>query len=81
MNAGDESTGRVARACWLLFVVAWLVHVGCSLIGWDHTLLNRFQFRQVQTAIAALFHPPGLPQPDYVLPLFGPPWELSLIHI
>lgn len=70
--------GRTTRWLWLLFAAAWLVHFGFSAVGWDHTLLNRFQFRQVQTAIGTLFFPAGGFALDHELPLFGPPWAVPL---
>lgn len=77
----DSTTKVSARSLhwlWLLFAGAWLVHLGFSLVGWDNTLLNRLQFRQVQTAITTLFFPvEGFPL-AYETPLFGPPWAIPL---
>lgn len=69
---------RDERWLWLLFAVALCAHFHFSLQGWDNTLLNRLQFRQVQTAITTLFFPPGGFPLDYELPLFGPPWSIPL---
>lgn len=65
---------------WLvaIFVGAWLIHFGLSLVGWENTLLNRFQFRQVQTAVSAAYYPPGQLKLDYDTPIFGPPWSVPL---
>ena len=73
-----NSAARDLRWLWVLFVAAWCLHVGCSLVGWDNTLLSRFQFRQVQTAMSALFFPAHGFALDYELPLFGPPWSAPL---
>ena len=69
---------REERWLWLFFAAAWCVHVHFSLQGWDNTLLNRLQFRQVQTAISTLFYPIDQFPLAYETPLFGPPWAIPL---
>ncbi len=61
-----------------LFVlaVAWLINAKVLFIGWDSTLLGVHEFRQLQTAISALYYPGGLDGLRYLTPLLGPPWSI-----
>ena len=61
-----------------LFGAVWLLQAVLAAIGWDHTLLGDFEFRQVQTAIAARFYPGDAFRLDYETPLLGPPWQIPL---
>jgi hypothetical protein len=76
--ASRPTVARDERRLWLLFAGVWLVHVALSLVGWNNTLIGRFEFRQVQTAITTLFFPPHGFRFDYETPLFGTPSSIPL---
>ena len=44
--------------------------------AWDASLLDRYQFRQSQTALTAYWLQQDGFQPAYPLPIFGPPWSV-----
>ncbi len=77
-SQAGSTASKDERWLWVFFAAAWLAAFGFSAIGWENTLLGRFQFRQVQTAIAAAFFPIGTFPLNYELPLFGPPWSVPL---
>ena len=66
------------RWLWALFVVAWFLNFGFSLVGWENTLISRFEFRQVQTALTTRYFPAGGFPLAYETPVFGPPWSIPL---
>ncbi len=69
------STTPVQRFRVTLFLLCLAVNLGCSLIGWDHSLRERHESRQVQTAMSARYLQREGWSLDYPLPLFGPPWS------
>lgn len=75
---GPASHDRHERWLWVLFGCAWCVSVYFSLIGLENTLLGRFQFRQLQTALATQWMMREGFSLAYSLPLFGPPWAVPL---
>ena len=66
----------------------WLVPVICGLLlcvalwvmtrAWDASLLDRFQFRQTQTALTAEWIQKDGFHFAYRMPVFGPPWSAPM---
>lgn len=46
--------------------------------GWERSLIDRHEFRQIQTAIGAYWIKESGFHLDYETPLFGPPWSFPL---
>ncbi|MBI2497640.1 MAG: hypothetical protein HYV75_06915 [Opitutae bacterium] len=59
----------------VLFLGCLAVNLGFSLVGWDHSLREIHESRQVQTALTARHLQREGWSLDYPLPLFGPPWS------
>ncbi|MDB6126910.1 MAG: hypothetical protein JWM35_806 [Verrucomicrobia bacterium] len=77
-SAASVPDHRDDRWLWALFIVAWLINFGYSLVGWENTLISEFEFRQAQTAITTEYFPPGHFPLAYETPVFGPPWTIPL---
>jgi hypothetical protein len=77
MTPGDTSP-RSARASLAVFIVAAVVALGFSLVGWTHNLLEGHEFRQAQTALTIRALARGEWSFAYPLPLFGPPWSAPM---
>ncbi|MBI2513706.1 MAG: glycosyltransferase family 39 protein [Opitutae bacterium] len=45
---------------------------------WDASILDRYEFRQLQTALSAFWMQRAGFQFDYLTPLFGPPWSIPM---
>lgn len=75
---GPTFSKRDERWLCALFIVAWFVNFGFSLVGWENTLISRFEFRQSQTALSTAYFPPGKFPLAYETPVFGPPWSVPL---
>jgi len=44
--------------------------------SWHASILDRYEFRQIQTALSIFWIQHGGYQLDYLTPLFGPPWSI-----
>lgn len=62
---------------WLFFVLLALA-LWFTTRGWHSIILDRHEFRQVQTAAATYWIKAEGFKLDYELPLFGPPWSIPL---
>lgn len=58
-----------------LFLICLAANLGFSLVGWNHSLREIHESRQVQTALSARYLQREGWSLDYPLPLFGPPWS------
>lgn len=45
---------------------------------WDASILDRYEFRQLQTALSAYWIQADGFKLDYLTPLFGPPWSIPM---
>lgn len=66
---------------WTLGIILGIVGLGSvwfASSGWDRPLLDRHEFRQIQTAISAHWIKEAGYRFDYETPLFGPPWSFPL---
>ncbi|MDI1334721.1 MAG: glycosyltransferase family 39 protein [Lacunisphaera sp.] len=57
----------------MLGVAAWMV-----TRSWHASILDRYEFRQLQTALSAFWMQQDGFHLDYLTPLFGPPWSIPL---
>jgi len=75
----DQRLGQLAARRWLSPLLAALL-LGLALWvmtrAWDASLLDRYQFRQTQTALTAYWLQQDGFQLAYPLPIFGPPWSV-----
>lgn len=65
----------VRRLYVVLFAICLAVNLAFSLVGWNHSLREIHESRQVQTALSARHLQREGWSVDYPLPLFGPPWS------
>lgn len=65
----------VRRLYVALFAACFAVNLGFSLVGWNHSLREIHESRQVQTALSARHLQREGWSLGYPLPLFGPPWS------
>ena len=64
------------RRWWVaLFLICLALNLGFSLVGWNHSLREIHESRQVQTALSARYLQQEGWSLDYPLPIFGPPWS------
>lgn len=73
MNAPKSS-----RALLVVFVLAVLFSLSQLTRSWDASLLDRYEFRQLQTALTAYWIAEDGWQLAYPTPLFGPPWSIPM---
>jgi hypothetical protein len=69
---------RQDRLLWSLLALTLLASLWLATRGWDRPLLDRHEFRQIQTAIGAYWIREEGYRLDYETPLFGPPWSFPL---
>ncbi len=55
-----------------------LITLWCATRGWHDGLLDRHEFRQLQTALTTHWMQTTGWQLDYATPLFGPPWSVPM---
>ncbi|MFM1813541.1 MAG: hypothetical protein RLZ98_236 [Pseudomonadota bacterium] len=75
MNGRRETP---ARALVILFVTVLLVALFLLSLSWHGSLLDRYEFRQLQTALTAHWIALDGWQLAYPTPLFGPPWSIPM---
>jgi hypothetical protein len=75
MTAKSDSSDRK-----LVVMFALVIMVALSLLSlsWHESLLDRYEFRQLQTALSAFWIAQEGWQMSYLLPLFGPPWSVPM---
>lgn len=67
-----------ARALVVMFGLVVLVAGGLLTRSWHASLLDRYEFRQLQTALTTQWIAQEGWQLDYPTPLFGPPWSVPM---
>jgi len=60
----------------LIFAVVLLLSLWITTRGWQASILDRHEFRQLQTALSTHWIKVAGYQLDYETPLFGPPWSI-----
>ncbi len=66
------------RALIVMFVMVVIAALGIMMLSWNASLLDRYEFRQIQTALSTFWIVQEGWQMDYFLPLFGPPWSVPM---
>ncbi|MCC6416075.1 MAG: hypothetical protein IT582_09210 [Opitutaceae bacterium] len=74
-----KQTGhRPDRALWLLFFAVAALAVFLLTLSWRASILDRYEFRQLQTALTAYWLAHDGWSLAYPTPLFGPPWSIPM---
>lgn len=73
-----ESTPASSRTLTLLFAAVTVVALLLLTQSWHASLLDRYEFRQLQTALTTYWIDQEGWQLNYPTPLFGPPWSVPL---
>ncbi len=76
MNAPAPETR--AGPLYLVFTVMLAATLWFTMRGWDAPILDRHEFRQLQTALSAHWLRETGWKLDYETPLFGPPWSIPM---
>lgn len=71
-------TGTPAWKLWLMFAIVLLLALGLLTRGWRASLLDRYEFRQLQTAVSTYWIAQDGWRLAYPTPLFGPPWSVPM---
>jgi len=66
------------RVFLFLFILTALTSLYYAIQGWDGSLMQRYAFRQTQTAITVQQMLKGGPLLQYETPVLGPPWSIPL---
>lgn len=61
-----------------LFAIMLVLTLWCTTRGWRNSILDRHEFRQLQTATSTYWIKEAGYKLDYELPLFGPPWSIPM---
>ncbi|MEZ5415661.1 MAG: hypothetical protein R3F03_15245 [Opitutaceae bacterium] len=67
-----------ARGLVLAFTLTLAGAIGVLFLSWQASLLDRYEFRQLQTALSTFWIASEGWKLDYPLPLFGPPWSVPM---
>ncbi len=78
MSEHSPNTSNSARALVVMFGLVALLAIGLLTLSWHASLLDRYEFRQLQTALSTYWIAQGGWQLDYPTPLFGPPWSVPM---
>jgi hypothetical protein len=78
MAAPSDKTASSSRALVVLFGLVTLLAGGLLTLSWHASLLDRYEFRQLQTAISTYWIAHDGWQLAYATPLFGPPWSVPM---
>ena len=61
-----------------MFITVAIAALSMMALSWNASLLDRYEFRQIQTALSTFWIVQAGWQWDYLLPLFGPPWSVPM---
>jgi hypothetical protein len=75
MNGSRQTSDR---ALTVMFVLVALLSLALLAQSWHGSLLDRYEFRQLQTALSTYWISLEGWQLDYPTPLFGPPWSVPM---
>lgn len=76
MNGSPHSSE--SRAPWIIFGLVLVLALVALTTRWSAPILDRHEFRQVQTAVSAYWIRETGWKLDYETPLFGPPWSIPM---
>lgn len=75
----EPETSRASpRALAVMFGCVLLLALGLLTRSWHASLLDRYEFRQLQTALSTWWMVESGWQLNYLTPLFGPPWSVPM---
>jgi hypothetical protein len=80
-SSSDQAIDDSGANRWLAPLFTGLVFFAALWVmtrAWDASLLDRFQFRQTQTSLAAYWMQRDGFHLAYTTPIFGPPWSVPL---
>jgi len=66
------------RTLAIILGLVFLFSLWFATRGWDRPLLDRHEFRQIQTAVSAYWIKDAGYKFDYETPIFGPPWTIPM---
>ena len=71
---------RAPEDRWLAGVFLLMLGVAAWMLtrSWHASILDRYEFRQLQTALSIFWMQREGFHVDYLTPLFGPPWSIPL---
>ncbi len=71
---------RAPSSGWLIAIFAGMLVTALWLLtrAWHASILDRYEFRQLQTAVSAYWMKVDGYRLDYEFPIFGPPWSAPL---
>jgi len=72
------TTPKTDRALQAAFAGVLLAALWALTRSWDAPILDRYEFRQLQTALGTWWLAREGWQLNYLLPLFGPPWSVPM---
>jgi 4-amino-4-deoxy-L-arabinose transferase-like glycosyltransferase len=72
------STSNSPRALYVVFALMLVATLWFTTRAWHATILDRHEFRQLQTAVSAYWIKEAGYKLDYETPLFGPPWSVPM---
>ncbi|WP_415908489.1 hypothetical protein [Oleiharenicola sp. Vm1] len=77
MSAPSARPGS-ARTPYVVFALTLTAALWFTTRGWQASILDRHEFRQLQTAVSAYWIKAAGYRLDYETPLFGPPWSVPM---
>lgn len=77
VELAKDSAAPTKPLLWL-FVVMLALTLWFTTRGWQNSILDRHEFRQLQTATSAYWISEAGYKLDYETPLFGPPWSIPM---
>lgn len=78
MNPPSSAPASPSRPLVLVFALALLLALWFSTRSWHGSILDRHEFRQLQTALSTYWVKEAGFKLSYETPLFGPPWSIPL---
>ena len=78
MNTPQSAPASPSRPLVLVFTLALVLALWFSTRSWHGSILDRHEFRQLQTALSTHWVKQSGFRLDYETPIFGPPWSIPL---
>ncbi len=78
MAATPVNSAPSARALIVMFASVIALTIGLLSLSWHASILDRYEFRQLQTALTTHWIVQEGWHLNYLTPLFGPPWSVPM---
>ena len=78
MAATPINSAPSARALIVMFASVIVLTIGLLSLSWRASILDRYEFRQIQTALTTHWIVQEGWRLNYLTPLFGPPWSAPM---